>query len=480
MIGLLAQDIRVLENFGGAAWANQTTIHPLGLAMTLVCGVAVLTLPRRYAVWPFIVLACFVAPAQRLVVGGLDFSLMRLMVLFGFARIFLQHEFRGMRWLTMDYAIIAFAGVRSLMYTIQQGTFSALIYQAGFSFDAVGLYFVFRVLIRQWEDIVRAVVGFVVMSVPVLVAFIIENRTGRNAFAMFGGVPEITLMREGRLRCQGAFAHPIIAGCFWASLLPMVAALWWQRGTRLMAVLGCVTILAIVVLTSSSTPVMGVMFAALGGVMFFVRWWMRYICLGVFMLGVAMHMSMQAPIWHLISRITIAQGNTGWHRFMLIDQAVKRFGEWGMFGTPSTAHWFFGGQDVTNQYLLEGVRGGFLTLVLFITIIVMSFRLVGGTWRLRSGDRATLVMAWALGVSIFVHCTNFIGVSYFGQGTMIWFLALAMVGSAAEVSRRQAAAGASAALRPRASASGGRLITAAMGARPVGMIGPVSQRGVIP
>ena len=43
--------------------------------------------------------------------------------------------------------------------------------------------------------------------------------------AAMGGVPEITVVREGRLRCQGAFAHPILAGCFWAEQLPLIAAL---------------------------------------------------------------------------------------------------------------------------------------------------------------------------------------------------------------------------------------------------------------
>ena len=38
-------------------------------------------------------------------------------------------------------------------------------------------------------------------------------------------------------------------------------------------------------------------------------------------------------------------------------------------------------------------------------------------------------MAWALGVSLFIHCVIFIGVSYFGQSMMLWYLMLAMIGS---------------------------------------------------
>src|ERR1044071_7962496 len=44
-------------------------------------------------------------------------------------------------------------------------------------------------------------------------------------------------------------------------------------------------------------------------------------------------------------------------------------------------------------------------------------------------NRANLIMSWALGISLFIHCTSFIGISYFGQINMVWYLTLAMIGS---------------------------------------------------
>jgi hypothetical protein len=440
VIRTLAQDIRVIEDFGGTAWTNHTHIHPLGLALTILSGLALLAVPRRFSLWPFILMACVVAPAQRLVVAGLDFNLVRILVVFGFIRVVTRSEYRGVRWLGVDAVVLAFALVRTAAYTILHADAAAFIFQAGQTFDAVGLYFLFRCLVREPRDVVRAATGFVIMSVPVAIAFLIENKTGRNAFAFFGGVPEITMIREDRMRCQGAFAHPIIAGCFWAGVLPMVAALWWQEGaSKLLAALGVFTCGVIVLFTASSTPVMGVLFGMLGGAMFFVRWWMRYILMGVLVLMILLHFSMKAPIWHLISRITIAKGNTGYHRFQLIDNAIHRFGEWALFGTKSTAHWFWGGQDVTNHYLLEAVRGGFLTLALFLATIWMCFVYAGKTWRAAGPDRPNVVLAWSLGVCLFVHCTNFIGVSYFGQGVFLWYMQLAMIVSIWEGARRVAA-----------------------------------------
>jgi hypothetical protein len=167
----------------------------------------------------------------------------------------------------------------------------------------------------------------------------------------------------------------------------------------------------------------------IGGGMFFLRRRMRLVRWAFVLTLVCLHMVMQSPVWHLISRVSAVGGSTGWHRFNLINQAISRIGEWWLLGTPSTAHWGQGLKDVTNQYILEGVRGGFLTLCLFVIMIAIAFREVGKLWRLQSRNPYCLALSWAMGVSLFVHCMNFIGVSYFGQIHIAWFLILAMIGS---------------------------------------------------
>lgn len=440
----LAQGVREMsETFGGLAFKDQTTLHPLGLAMTVICGIALLNVRREWAVLPFIIMACFVSPAQRLVVANLDFRLIRILVLFGIARLILRSELRGIRWTALDFVVIAFAIAKTIIYTAQWKTFGAMIYQSGQIFDSVGVYFLMRCFIRTPRDLVRTGMGFAIIAVPVMLAFLVENLTGRNAFSIFGGVPAITHVREGRLRCQGAFPHPIIGGCFWASSLPLIAALWWQHGrARTIAAVGSVCALGIVGLSASSTPLMGAIAAMLGGVFYFVRHWTRWIFVGFCFMLVGLHFSMNKPVWHLISRITITRGNTGYHRYKLIDSAIHHFNEWCMLGTRSTAHWFWGGQDVTNQYVLEGVRGGFLTLVLFVATLALAYAAVGRTWRFEQRNRGMMIYAWGLGSALFVHCVNFIGVSYFGQIVFLWYLHLAMIGSfhecaLAERDRRQ-------------------------------------------
>jgi hypothetical protein len=416
-------------------WYGQTTLHPVAMVMTIVLGAAILVLPRAWSVVPFLVLACFVSPAQRIVVASLDFNLVRILVLVAWARVAMRGEYRAMRWCLADTLVVLYAISGTIIFTIQQMDVSAFTYRVGSMYDVIGLYFVFRWLIRDWDDVHRVVLAICVIAVPVAAFFLVEKSTQRNMFAVFGGVAEFTWIRNGRLRCQGAFAHAILAGCFWAALMPLMAAQLWRGSlARILGAIGLASGLIVVICCSSSTPLSAVILGVFGCGMFFVRRWMRWVCAGTVLLLIILHMVMIAPVWHLIARIDLVGGSTGWHRFHLIDQAIRRFDEWAVLGTTSTNHWGEGLFDVTNQYVLEGVRGGFLTLVIFVAIIWVSYRNVGVLWRRAQPSLPGQIAAWSLGVGLFVHTTSFIAVSYFGlQVDMVWYLNLAMIASLASV-----------------------------------------------
>lgn len=417
---------------GTFEYANQTTIHPLGLALVIVCGLALLAVQRRYAIWPIAVIACLVAPAQRLVLAGLDFNLLRIMTLFAWTRIVARKEADGFRWRTIDTVMLAWAAVSVINWTLLTGSSSAFINRLGMAFDAVGMYFAFRCLIRTWDDLDSLVQGFILVSIPVAAAFLIEKSTGRNLFAFFGGVPEITAIREGRLRCQGAFSHPILAGCFWAALMPLFAARYWRGGLPwTWGLVGLATSSLIIFACASSTPVMAVLLSVVGAGFFALRRHMRQVRWGLVFTIIGLHVVMKAPVWHLISRIDIISGSTGWHRFNIIDKAITHSNEWWLIGTTHIDHWNIWANDITNQYVVEGIMGGVPKLGLFVASIALAFAAVGRLWRSVESDRYRVATAWALGVSLFAHVMNFWGVTYFGQITIMWYLGLAMITSLA-------------------------------------------------
>jgi hypothetical protein len=420
------QEPYVASGFGESAFQDQTTLHPVGLAAVLLLGVATLVVKRRNALLPMLVLACFVSTAQRVVIATLDFNLVRVMVLFGFLRLMARGEYRSWRRTPVDSFVIAWAVVSLAAYSSLRGNIPALIYQLGVTFDVIGLYVLVRCWVQDWRDLDRITWAIAWLAIPSFVFFAIEHLTGRNFFAFLGGVSPVTMAREGRLRCQGPFLHPILAGCFWAVLLPLTACRWWRPGGGTLAVSSSLAIIGIVIFSASSTPLLVLGAVLLGGALFKLRTFTRVLRWSLLCALIMLHLVMEQPVWHLITRINVVGGSTGFHRFRLIDAAVNRFSEWALMGTHSTAHWGYFLFDVTNQYVKECVRAGFLGLVLFLCFIGLAFGRAGRLWRLARGQRFPTAMAWALGVSLFAHVCMFnaASISHSQQSLLVWFLVI--------------------------------------------------------
>lgn len=421
----------VKEGFGQVAYADQDVLHPVGVTALIVGCLLVLILPRRYAVIPLLAMAAVIPSAQRIVVFDLDFTYLRVLLLCGMLRVLLRGEGRAFVWKPIDKVSVSWCVVSFIVPLLRAGT-NGLETRCGYLYDAIGTYFLFRFLVRDWDDVRCLASAAALLSIPLAWAFLMENRTQYNIFSVFGGVNEITVVREGRLRCQGPYSHPILAGCFWAVLLPLIAARWWHgaRG-RVEAALGFTSSLVIIGCCASSTPVGGAAAALIGGLMFYLRRHMRAVRWAVLLGLVSLHLVMKAPVWHLIGRVSAVGGSTGYHRYLLIDRAIRHFAEWALLGTDSTAHWGLGLFDVTNQFVMQAVVGGLLNLVLFVALLALCFQAAGRLWQQVSNDAAKVALAWALGVSVFVHMSNFVGVTYFGQTTMLLYMIPALLGSLA-------------------------------------------------
>ena len=413
-------------------WHNQTTLHPFGLIAVLLCGAALIVLPRRFAIVPILVMACFVAPAQRVVLASMDFNLLRLVVVLGWVRVVLHQQWRGLNWNRMDTFVCLWALWGAAAFTLTHLSSAALINRLGFLFDALGMYFLFRMLLRDWADLRLLATAAAVLAVPVACAFLIEKATARNMFAFLGGVPEITTVRAGVLRCQGAFAHPILAGSFWAALMPLIAATWFtNRGSaRLLAPIGLAAAATVVITCASSTPLVAMIIGAVAVCLYPLRKYLSWMRLAVIFCAIVLHMVMIAPLWHLLARISLVEGSTGWYRFKLIDEFFEHFNEWWLIGTESTAHWWkWGSADVTNQYVVEGVHGGLGALVLFIAVLAIAFHAVGRARKHAEHLPQRRMLAWCLGCSLLIHCMSFLAVSYFGQMIVVMYLSLAISGT---------------------------------------------------
>ena len=418
-----------LKPQAGHDFGGMQNLHGVGLAALGLLIFATLTLPRRWTSLPLVLLLCFVPAGQRFVIGGLDFPFLRLLILTIWLRLIVRQEIRPLVWNRLDRGLLAWGLAGIVTATLYAAKLDVFVNRTGITLNSLAVYFFFRQHVRSMPDLSRVAGQFLACTFAVLGFFVIERLTQRNLFHVMGGVPEFTVLRDGRLRCQGAFAHPILAGCFFAGLLPffVIRGLWIGRWALVTA--GGAASLGIVFLCSSSTPPVAVLAGIFGAACYLVRGGLRYMR-WIFVIGlVCLHFMMAQPVWHLISRIDIVGGSTGWHRYHLVDRFIANWQEWFWLGTPSTAHWGYGLQDITNQYVSEGVAGGIVRLCLFVLIIATAFAGISRSMRMQNLSRRHKYAVWALGTALFMHCINFVAVTYFEQIVTLWMVTLGAIGS---------------------------------------------------
>ena len=168
--------------------------------------------------------------------------------------------------------------------------------------------------------------------------------------------------------------------------------------------------------------------------------------ISIIVLGIVM----KAPIWYLPAKVSSLSGGDGWHRSYLLEMAYKNLGKWwfaGM-GIEQTRDWFpynleaTGGADMTNTYLGFGITAGLLAMGLFITLLVVVFKTLGKALALvgESGrtNKETAFLLWGFGVMIAGHATNWLGIIYFDQTYVLWFMQLAIISSVTgQISRKK-------------------------------------------
>ena len=403
-------------------------MKPETLLITSVLVILTVTVPRKWILLPFVMAACIVPPDQRIIIFDLDFTTIRFCILFAILRLYLYDEVRRIKWNAFDKLFLTWVIVGAVVYVMQWQSMRAVIYKSGALYDSLGLYWIFRMSIISWDDIHRVVKMFAIFAIISAPMIIYERVTHNNLFAHLGHVEGA--FHAGRFRCEGPFPHFIMMGLFWASVIPIFVSYFAARRSKSLYALALLSALVCVILSASSTPLMALLAIAFFGALWKYRSYGRSIALGFGAMIFALHVVMKAPVWHLMSRINVFSGSTGWHRYNLFNQFIKNRGEWFLLGCSSVEHWGVN-NDITNQYVLEGVRGGAITLVIFIILVVQAVRITG-ICSMASRNRETRILYWGFCVSILGHCVSFWGVSYFGQIMMLLYFTLAIVSFAAD------------------------------------------------
>ena len=402
----------------------------LSLIILISCAYFLITSHEGDCMFAVLVGITYIPLNQKLDLGIIDFSAIRLLVGIGLLRVLVKGETLSGYLNSLDKLIILWAAW--LICTSIFHDSHRFLLRVGTAFDNVGVYFLFRVFIKKFEDIRNLFIFASVLFIPLAVAMVFERIDGKN-YLGFLGMPETVLFRENKFRATGTFEHPILAGTVCAACLPMSAYLWRQK--QMIALIGLSTTGAIIWASASSGPVMT--FFTIAGAMLIWKFrpclnTIRYLCI---LLIVALSLVMNDPVYFLLARIDLAGGSTGWYRAALIQSAIEHFNDWWLVGTDFTRNWMHvqineTDTDITNYYVLMGILGGVPLLLIFISILVAGFSEI----RRALNDPRNMpgeyqFMIWTLGSILFGHVITFFSVSYFDQSAIYLYLVLAMIGS---------------------------------------------------
>jgi hypothetical protein len=424
-------------HFGGGA--AESFFNPIVLLLVLVVGVLVVVWPRVKTIAPFIAASVLIPIDQVLVVGGMHFPMMRVLALFGIVRL-MREKFSCKTQIfsggfnKIDFAVISGALSIAVAGVLLFREMGAFIFQVGNLYTAFGLYFLLRFMIREKEDILRMVRTLAWIAPVIAVAMLWEVQTGHSPFALLGGSRAEwygnLMQRDGRFRALGCFGHPLLAGTFGAIVLPLFVLLRLEgRKYRTLAALAIASTAVIIVTSNSSTPIL----AYVGGIFALCLWplrnWMRVIRWGIVLFLVGVHIVWKQPVWYLIAKVDLAGGSSSWHRFALIDQCIRHFGDWWLIGVKSTEAWGWDMWDTANQYVGTCDSSGLLAFLLFMAILVYGFKYLGRARRIVR-EKKQKVFLWVLGASLFANVISFFGISYWDQTLVVWYGLLAAISAA--------------------------------------------------
>jgi hypothetical protein len=416
-------------------------VNTFSISFLVINGAFLLLLPKRWALLPLLMGACYITRGQITELGPFHFSVLRILIGVGMVRLILRGERLESGSNGLDWLMLAWAFWLLLSSSYHENPSAALITRLGNVYDACGIYLLVRVFCRSFDDLEGLFRLVPILLVPVALEMIYEKIMVTNLFSILADGFATPAIREGNIRARGPFAHAINGGTLGAVCLPLIVPLW--RNHRKVALIGVAACLVIIFTSGSSGPIM----SAVAGIAALLMWNYRHLTRVARWMGVgayiALELVMKDPAYYIIARIDIAGGSASWHRARLIQSAIEHLSEWWLVGTDYTRHWMPSGvswspnhTDITSHYLQMGVMGGLPLMVLFIAVLAKGFSFVGQTLRERPElSPQSMFMFWALGASLFAHATTFISVAYFDQSFVFLYLTLACMGSIESASR---------------------------------------------
>lgn len=415
----------------------------------LVILIALLFSVRREQVITVLIVGCFYLPMSKRIdlVGSMHFF--RILVAFGLIRLFFRNE-RINESIKFEDKLVALLSGWLLLASFfhDQASGYGSLAMTGMILSMAGSYYISRVCVTDEKSLSTILKWILLSIIPMAIFMCIEHIFRENMLAaLFGDTNTGVTVREGKVRARGLFWHPILAGTVGAGLFPLALSMWSEH--KRLAFISGTACIVVVFASASSGPLIG-LFAGLGILM---TWQWRSNARKVFIASILCYivldlLSSRPFYFSVITRLDLTGSSTSYYRALLIDTAIKHFSEWGLIGANSTGHWFpdnygirtMGGQhlDLTNYYLILGVAGGLLVVILFVWIVLLSMdsavtATIPGVSIESSKSHIHPTVPWYMAASVFSFAVSGISVSYFDQSIIVLWTILGITVSSSQL-----------------------------------------------
>jgi len=415
------------------------------LTIALILSVLVIALRPKYALVAYIVGLLWYPSYLAVSIGTIDIVVGRFIVAVLLMRCLFDDKIRTkFKWCRLDTLVTLSMVVYVGAYLITQvESLSATIEnRGGYLMDTWCAYLAARFIVTDRMKLISIIKCVSIAMVPLAILGVIESVTGWQPFAplqrfspWYGGAK--AFVSEGRFgfaRAIGPFSHAILFGGGFAMFLPLIYCLRHEKKdwrTYAYIISGIVLLGALSSMSSGPwVMVIVVIFCLIiERHKHLVKPLFIFLIISCIIIGIASN----RPFYHVIVSWANPLGGAGWHRAKLIDVAIDKFDEWWMIGygakDPGWGPIFgMGHSDITNEFILNGVRYGILGVIALCAVLGKAFQGLISTYR-KQRHPVAKSLCWAFGSLLFSITVAWMSVNFFGQLSTLVYCSFGMIGS---------------------------------------------------
>jgi hypothetical protein len=411
------------------------------LTFSIIASIFAIALKPKYAIVVYLTIVIWFPEYLRISIGTIDISCSRIVGTVLLTRCLFNNLIRSkFRWSHLDKAVFLNILVSVGVMLITQPTWVSVENRSGFIMDTLFAYVIARFIITDKEKLISVIKCISIVLIPLAVLGCIEAITGWQPFVPLKNlVPWLQStgevennMRWGFTRAVGPFNHSILFGGAFAIFLPVIYTLRYEKNIwkTLVYVLSAVAIAGALSSMSSGPWVMIIV------VLFCLfmenhRSWIKPMLTFFIISIVFIQIFSNRPFYNVIFSYVSLIGGAGYHRIRLIDLAIRDFGKWWLVGYGGKdPGWGLGvsWSDITNEYIMAGVKYGLAGIIALCLVLYVSFSSLKTAY-LKDKDPYMKSIYWALGSFLIAVSIVWMSASFFGQLTTIFYCYLGIIGS---------------------------------------------------